>query len=342
MSRFDPKKQKRGEVDSGGVRGENRNEMKAVVLEGQRIRVVERPVPEPEKGEALIRITKAGICNTDLELAKGYMHFEGILGHEFVGRVAEAPDPEWIGKRVVGEINIPCGKCGVCLERDPRHCPSRKVLGIQGKDGVFAEYATLPLENLHALPTSLTDVEAVFVEPLAAALALFDHISPDEGNSVLVLGDGKLGLLAAQVMRTRSPHIFCVGHHPRKLALLEKDGVQTAHDARIWDRRFDYVIEATGNPRGIEDALCFIEPQGTIVVKSTFFGLAKMDISALVVNEIRMAGSRCGSFPDALAFLKTHTIGLGEMVEGDFPLQDAMEAFERAKNPEVIKVLLTP
>lgn len=316
--------------------------MKAVVLKGSNVRVEERPVPVPVKGEALIKIAKAGICNTDLELVKGYMNFDGILGHEFVGRVVEAPEKEWIGNRVVGEINIPCGQCETCRGGDPRHCPSRKVLGIHQKDGVFAEFVTLPLENLHVLPSLISDIDAVFIEPLAAAIAILDHICPDHNNDVLILGDGKLGLFAAQVMQTRSPNVYCVGHHPRKLALVEKGGIRTAKDAGVWDRKFDFIIEATGNPKGIEEALSFIKPKGKIVAKSTFCEQVKIDISALVVNEIQLVGSRCGSFVKALEFLEKESLDLAGMVDADFPLTDAQSAFEKAKMPEVIKVLLTP
>lgn len=323
-------------------RDQNKREMKAVALNVRSVRVVERPDPKPGKGEALIKVIKAGICNTDLELVKGYMEFEGILGHEFVGRVVESSAKEWMGNRVVGEINIPCGQCRICLEGDPKHCPSRKVLGIHQKEGAFAEYVTLPVENLHVLPSNVSDLEAVFVEPLAAAVAIFDQICPDQNHDVLVLGDGKLGLLAAQVMQTHSPNIFCVGHHPRKLALLEKRGIQITHDAGEWDHKFDFVVEATGNPEGIEEALRLVKPKGKIVAKSTFCGLAKIDISALVVNEIQLAGSRCGSFPKALEFLKKESLDLEGMVDADFPLTDAQSAFKRAKNPEVIKVLMTP
>jgi 2-desacetyl-2-hydroxyethyl bacteriochlorophyllide A dehydrogenase len=316
--------------------------MKAVTLKGQSIRVEDRPVPVPTRGEALIKVTKAGICNTDLELLKGYMGFEGILGHEFVGKIAESSEKDRVGKRVVGEINISCGKCDACEGGDPKHCPARTVLGIQQKDGVFAEYVTLPLENLHIIPSSISDVEAVFVEPLAAAIAIMDHVSPDKNDDVLVLGDGKLGILAAQVLHARSPNIYCVGHHSRKLALLEKKGIPTAHDARDWDRRFDFVIEATGSPKGIEDALCFVKPKGKIVAKSTFQGPANIDISALVVNEFHLVGSRCGSFVRALEFLKNESLEWDEMVDGDYPLEEAIEAFVRASDPDVIKVLLTP
>lgn len=316
--------------------------MKAVILEGRNVRVAERPVPEPGKGEALIKVTKAGICNTDLELERGYMQFEGILGHEFVGRVIEAPEPEWIGKRVVGEINIACGQCEFCLGGNSKHCPTRKVLGIHQKDGVFAEYVTLPLKNLHTLPADLSDTHGVFIEPLAAALDILDHICPAPHDTVLVLGDGKLGLLAARVIRTRSSNIFCVGHHIRKLALLEEDGISTAHDVREWDFKFDYVVEATGNPEGIEAALCSVKPKGKVVAKSTFHGLSGFDISTLVVNEIQLLGSRCGSFAKALEFLETYSLDPEKMVDEDFPLERAPEAFARAKKPGVIKVLLSP
>jgi threonine dehydrogenase-like Zn-dependent dehydrogenase len=316
--------------------------MKAVVLEGKSIRVEDRPDPVPKKGEALIRVSKAGICNTDLELAKGYMDFEGILGHEFVGKVVEASQKEWIGNRVVGEINLPCGQCAICLKGDSRHCPSRKVLGIHQKDGVFAEFVTLTRENLHVIPSSISDVEAVFIEPLAAAIAILDHVCPDRNTDILVLGDGKLGLLAAQVFQTRSFNVFCVGHHSRKLGLIAKRGIHTAKDTLGWDRKFDFIIEATGNPQGIEDALCLIEPKGKIVMKSTFQGLANIDISTLVVNEIQLVGSRCGSFVKAIEFLEKESLEMERMVEADFPLENALKAFEKARDPGVIKVLLTP
>jgi len=316
--------------------------MKAVILKNGKICVEEIPVPVPGEKEALIRIVKAGICNTDLELLEGYMDFHGILGHEFVGHVVESSDKEWVGKRVVGEINLSCGQCTTCLEGDPKHCPSREVLGIHRKNGVFAEYVTLPLENLHPLPSTVSDIEGVFVEPLAAALAVFDQIPIDPEDDVLILGDGKLGLLVSQVMRLHSPNIFCVGRHPRKLALLQMKGIQTAQNIHSLSRKFDVVIEATGVPDGIEDALSRVKPTGAIVAKSTFHDLAKVDYSSLVVNEIRLIGSRCGSFAKALEFLEKEPIRVEEMVDAEFSLKDARRAFDRAKDPETIKVLLFP
>ena len=316
--------------------------MKAVILKAGEIRVEDVPSPVPGEGEALIRVLKAGICNTDLELLEGYMGFEGIPGHEFTGQVVAAPEKEWEGTRVTGEINIPCGNCEVCHSGEPKHCPSRTVLGIHRKHGVFAQYATLPLENLHALPPGVSDVEGVFIEPLAAALAIFHEAPIDRQGAVLVMGDGKLGLLVSQAVQTRTPHIFCVGRHRKKLALLAEKGIRTAPDPREWNRRFDVVVEATGNAGGIGQALRFVKPKGVIVAKSTFHGLAKIDYSALVVNEVRLIGSRCGSFADAIEFMKNYPLALSDMVEADFPLEDAQDAFDRAKSPEAIKVLLTP
>jgi threonine dehydrogenase-like Zn-dependent dehydrogenase len=316
--------------------------MKAVRLKDRNICIEDVPIPVPAEGEALIKVVKAGICRTDLELLKGYMGFEGILGHEFVGLVVEAEEKKWMGKRVVGEINLPCGHCEICSTLDSKHCPSRQVLGIDRKNGVFAEYVSLPVENLHAVPSDLSDVEAVFIEPLAASLAIYDHIQADRTEEVLVLGDGKLGLLVAQVLRVRSEHVFCAGHHPRKLALLQKMGIRTSKDAQEWDRRFGVVIEATGTSDGIGQALCFVKPKGKIIAKSTFHGMAKMDFSALVVNEIQLIGSRCGSFRDALEFLIMESMELEGMVDGDFSLTDAERAFDKAKDPEAIKILLSP
>lgn len=316
--------------------------MKAVILKDQRVSAEEVPLPSMEEGEALIKVTKAGICNTDLEMIKGYMDFEGILGHEFVGCVREASVKDWIGKRVVGEINISCHKCEMCQTGYPKHCFSRQVLGIQGKDGVFAEYVTLPLSNLHDLPPEISDVEAVFVEPLAAAFEILEQVQIRKEHEVLVLGDGKLGLLIAQVIRNQTPHVFCVGHHPRKLAQLQRKGIRTFLNKYDENQNFDLIVEASGNPDGISEALNRVKPRGKIVAKSTFFGKSEIDISRLVINEIQLIGSRCGPFKRALDFLKRKLIDVRDMVDGDYPLQEAQKAFELAEKPETIKVLLTP
>jgi len=316
--------------------------MKAVVWKRESLSVEQVLEPVPAEGEVLIKVLKAGICNTDLELIQGYMDFEGILGHEFTGLVVQSANEAWMGKRVVSEINIPCRKCKTCLTIDPKHCPSRKVLGIHQKDGVFAEYVTLPLVNLHVVPSTVSDKEAVFVEPLAAALQILEQVGIDERQEVLVLGDGKLGLLAALVLRTRSPHVFCAGHHPRKLALLQRRGIETFLEVPKIADKFDVVVEATGNPQGIKEALSRVKPMGKIMAKSTFHEASDLNLSSLVVDEIQLVGSRCGPFEKALELLQKEDLELEEMVDADYPLERAPEAFDKARDPEVLKVLLTP
>lgn len=315
--------------------------MKAVVWKEGMLRMEEVPEPVPAGREALIKVLKAGICNTDLELIQGYMDFEGILGHEFVGLVTQSPDKAWLRKRVVGEINVPCRTCTTCLTIDPKHCPSRKVLGIDQKDGVFAEYVTLPLANLYLVPPTVSDREAVFVEPLAAAIEILEQVAINEKKEVLILGDGKLGLLAALVLRTKTPHVFCGGHHPRKLALLHPRGIETFLDCTEIGDKFDVVVEATGNPQGIREALSRVKPRGKIIAKSTFHGISDLDLSCLVVDEIQLIGSRCGSFEKALELLQKEDLHLEEMVDADFPLEEALEAIDKAREPEILKVLLT-
>ncbi len=317
--------------------------MKAIVLVNDELKLEDIPIPLPAEGEALIKVIKAGICSTDLELTKGYMDFEGVLGHEFVGRIRDAPEKDWIGKRVVGEINISCHECEMCRVENAKHCLSREVLGIQKKDGVFTEYVTLPLSNLHVLPSEISDLEAVFAEPLAAALEILEQIQIRRGHEVLVLGDGKLGLLIAQVIQTQTPHVSCGGHHPRKLSILQKRGIQTFFEGcQKLGQIFDVVVDATGSPKGLSEALCCVKPRGKIVAKSTFHGESKIDLSRVVVNEIQLIGSRCGPFEKALEFLKKRLVDVTEMVDADFPLEEAQKAFELARKPETIKILLTP
>lgn len=317
--------------------------MKAVVLINGELRVEDIPSPFPAEGEALIKVIKAGICNTDLELIKGYMDFEGVLGHEFVGRIVEAQEKDWAGKRVVGEINISCHDCEMCHTGNSKHCLSRQVLGIREKDGVFTEYVTLPLSNLHVLPSDISDLEAVFAEPLAAALEILEQIHITREHEVLVLGDGKLGLLIAQVIQTQTPHISCVGHHPRKLSILQERGIRTSLEGwQDLDQIFDVVVDATGSPQGLSEALCCVKPRGKIIAKSTFHGESTIDLSRVVVDEIQLIGSRCGPFEKALEFLKKRLIEVTDMVDADFPLEEAQKAFELARKPETIKILLTP
>jgi len=316
--------------------------MKALFFEKNQLIIRTLPKPSPLRNEALIKVLKAGICNTDLELIKGYLGFEGILGHEFVGQVVEAADSKLVGKRVVGEINLACGKCECCLGGMKEHCPSRQILGISSKNGAFAEYLTLPLDNLHVLPPSVPDFEAVFIEPMAASLGILEQIRIKRQDSVLVLGDGKLGLLIAQVMKFKTPEVSCVGKHKRKLEVLKKKAIEThLLGTKIGDK-FDVVVEATGNEQGLEGALLLVKPRGKIVLKSTFQGEAKIDISKIVVDEIHIIGSRCGPFLKAIEVLRKKQVEVKSMVDGDFPLDKAREAFAFAQKPGAIKILITP
>lgn len=316
--------------------------MKTLFFEKGQLLIKTLPQPSPQENEALIKVLKAGICNTDLELIRGYMGFEGILGHEFVGRVVKTIDSNLMGKRVVGEINLACGKCEFCLEGMKEHCPWRQVLGISGKNGAFAEYLTLPLDNLHLLPPSISNIEAVFIEPLAASLEILEQIRIKGQDSVLVLGDGKLGLLIAQVMKLKTPRVSCAGKHKRKLEILKEKEIETYLSRRKLREKFDVVIEATGNEKGLSEALSLVKPRGRIVLKSTFQGKAKVDISKVVVNEIHLIGSRCGPFVRAVEVLGKKQVEVKKMVDGDFPLDKAKEAFALAQKPGAIKVLFTP
>lgn len=311
-------------------------------MEKGNIKIKDIPAPIPLKGEALVKVLKAGICDTDLELAKGYMSFDGVLGHEFVGCVTEASDVSWLGKRVVGEINVACGECEFCLKGMAKHCISRQILGIYNKNGAFAEYLTLPLASLHVLPENISDIEAVFIEPLASSLEIFEQIRIESNDSVLVLGDGKLGLLIAQVMKLRTNMVYCLGKHSRKLKILEKKEIETYLQMKKTEKKFDVVVEATGNEEGLREALSFIKPKGKIVLKSTFKGEAKVDISKVVVDEVQLIGSRCGPFLKAIEVLRRKQVDVEPIVDGDFPLERSVEAFTFAMKPGVMKVLITP
>lgn len=316
--------------------------MKALLRKQGKLSVQDVPEPQPLEGEAFIKVHKAGICNTDLEIVRGYMDFEGILGHEFVGEVKRAPSRSWLGKRVVGEINIACGTCDFCRQGLKNHCPSRSVLGIHRKNGAFAEYVTLPLKNLHEIPETIDEQLAVFVEPLAAALEILEQVKIGEKDSVLILGDGKLGLLAAQVIKSHTDRVSCAGKHQRKLDILEKKGVKTFCRGEAIEGRFDIVIEATGKKEGVNQALSLVKPRGRVVLKSTFFDQVSVDVSSIVIDEIELIGSRCGPFPKAISFLAKGEIEVLEMVDGNFPLSQAEEALTLAKKPETIKVLISP
>ncbi|MFQ6114728.1 MAG: alcohol dehydrogenase catalytic domain-containing protein, partial [bacterium] len=245
--------------------------VKALYLKDS-LKLKEIELPIPKKNEALIKLLMAGICNTDLEIVKGYMGFEGVLGHEFVGLVEQASGQKWIGKRVCGEINLGCGQCSYCQQSLSRHCPDRTVLGILDKDGAFAEYVTLPIENLHFIPDSIADKYAVFVEPLAAALEILEQVHLEPSDKVAVVGDGKLGLLICQVLRLTGCRLFLIGKHNRKLSLAKSWGVKALLPEQLADGKFDIVVEASGSPSGFSTAMNLVRPRGTVVLKSTYHG----------------------------------------------------------------------
>jgi alcohol dehydrogenase len=315
--------------------------MKALYFDGRlALREVEKPRPGP--GEALIQVTLAGICGTDLEILKGYSGFRGILGHEFVGHVVECGEKKWVGKRVVGEINISCGECDLCLWGLGRHCSRRTVLGIANREGAFAEYLVLPVVNLHEVPKSIPDEAAVFVEPLAAAAEILEQMTVLPATQVAVLGDGRLGLLVAQVLHQAKANVTVIGKHGWKLDLARSWGIKgtTAGDGQVRDRSFRVVVEATGSPTGLRDALRLVAPRGTVVMKSTFQEKAQFDSSKLVVDEITLLGSRCGNFSIALDLLARGQVRVGHLLSKTFPLEASLEAFAYVKETPCLKVLL--
>jgi threonine dehydrogenase-like Zn-dependent dehydrogenase len=299
-------------------------------------------VPKPEAaGEALVRVTLSGLCNTDLELARGYAGFRGTIGHEFVG-VVEDPGggPIARGERVVGEINAGCGTCPRCLRGDPRHCPTRTVLGIVGRDGAHAEFLRLPARNLVRVPQAVSDTQAVFIEPLAAACGVLERCPMAPGTRVAVVGDGKLGLLCAMVLQANGLSPLLIGKHASKLALARAAGVDTCTiDTRPTERIFDVAVEASGAASGLELALALLVPQGKLVLKSTFHGLASFDTARAVVDELELIGSRCGRFAPALELLPK--IDVSGLVSDVMPLDRGVEAMRRAAEPGVLKVLLS-
>jgi threonine dehydrogenase-like Zn-dependent dehydrogenase len=316
--------------------------MKAVLFRDTGIDVESVPEPEPGPDEALIRVDCAGICGTDLEIAAGYMGFRGIPGHEFTGTVVRSPDPQWVDRRVTGEINLACGTCSTCSRGEPGHCPHRTVLGIAGKDGAFAEYVTLPLRNLHAIPGEMEDRRAVFAEPIAAALRIVEQVGLEEAMQVLVLGDGRLGQLCARVVSATGADPVACGNHRSKLALLERRGIRTVLAPMKEEARFDLVVEATGSREGLRSAMRSVRPRGTIVLKSTYHGNADLDLSPVVIDEVTVIGSRCGPFAPALDLLSRDRSITEGLVTATYPLVEAEKAFAHAGRPESLKILLRP
>jgi threonine dehydrogenase-like Zn-dependent dehydrogenase len=317
--------------------------MKALRVEdsGVAVREVQKPSREDE---ALVRVILSGICNTDLEIARGYAGFKGTIGHEFVGVVEQAPANKLVGQRVVGEINAGCGKCELCRAGDPRHCAARTVLGIVGRDGAHAEYLQLPVVNLLPVPVQVPDEHAVFTEPLAAACAITERIAFTKGMNVAVIGDGKLGLLCAQVLALTGASVLLVGKHPEKLRIAERRGVETttAKEAEQRQREFDLLVEASGAAPGFALALQLLRPRGTLVLKSTFHGATELHAARIVVDEISVIGSRCGHFEPALDLLRKGAIELDSMISEEYPLSRGVLAMDRASKNGVLKVLLRP
>ena len=299
------------------------------------------PAPKANDRTAVVRVNLAGICSTDLQIFKGYMGFRGIPGHEFVGVIKEGP-ADLVGKRVVGEINFGCGQCDFCVRDLSRHCPNRSVMGILNADGAFAEYVSVPIANLHAVPDTIPDEEAVFIEPLAAAFEILTQIQVDPGDEVLVLGDGKLGNLCAQALRLTGAKITALGKHPEKLALIKKSGVRTVLLDDWKARAFDIVIEATGSASGLELALSAVRPRGTLVFKSTIAGTHQLSLSPIVINEITIIGSRCGEFMAALEALEEKTVSVTPLIDKIYPLDDGLDAVAHAARPGIRKILLRP
>jgi threonine dehydrogenase-like Zn-dependent dehydrogenase len=297
------------------------------------------PDPRPAPGEALVRVIRAGICNTDLEIVRGYMDFHGVLGHEFVGVVEEVAG-RLRGERVVGEINAYCGECPTCRRGDTTHCPHRSTLGIGGRDGAFADYLVLPVRNLHPIPAEISDDQAIFVEPLAAALEILEQVHVAPGDRVIVLGDGKLGLLVAQVLALTGCELLVMGRHEEKLAILQRRGIATQLAAELPQERADIVVDCTGNPAGFATARTLVRPRGTLVLKSTFHGDATINLSSLVIDELTLVGSRCGPFAPAIQLLARGMIDVDSLLYATYPLDEGLRAFAHALEPGVLKVEL--
>ena len=321
--------------------------MQAIHWNGREIRVCERPDPEPGEGEVIVEVRLAGVCNTDLEIARGYMGFTGVLGHELVGVVAAGPS-EWLGRRVVSEINFACGDlehCESCRTGLGRHCPGRRVMGILDADGAFAERVAVPVANLHAVPDPVCDEDAVFAEPLAAAFEILEQLALSASDwreqRALVLGDGKLGLLVAQVLQRAGARVTAVGRHPDKLAILARRGIETRLQAD-WtaSQRFDLCVEASGSSAGFEAAVAATRPRGTLVLKSTVAGRHELDLAPIVIDEIQVLGSRCGPFAPALEALAAGEIDVASLVQEQMPLARGDDALRRAAERGARKVLV--
>jgi threonine dehydrogenase-like Zn-dependent dehydrogenase len=317
--------------------------MRALSLDGSgRVSLGEAPVPDTP-GECLIRVRAAGICGTDLQMIDGYADYRGVFGHEFVGIVERSPSPadaHWVGRRVVGEINVGCGSCGRCRAGVKEHCEHRTVLGIRERPGSFAEYVSLPAANLHEVPDEVEDRAAVFVEPLAAACRILEQVPIRPGARLAVLGDGRMGILIAQVLRTAADAVTLIGHHDRKLAVARSLGIASMRSGESDGNQFDVVVDATGRADGLAAALTLVRPLGTIVLKSTTHGETAAALWPVVVHEVTVVGSRCGPFAPAIELLAGRSVSVLPLIAGSFALDDHDEAFVAARRE--LKVLITP
>ncbi|MBD2774686.1 MDR/zinc-dependent alcohol dehydrogenase-like family protein [Iningainema tapete] len=314
--------------------------MKGLWLENNQLQLrTDIPTPELAEGEALVRVLCAGICNTDLELIRGYYPYTGIIGHEFVGVVEQGPK-HLVNLRVVGEINAVCGHCRFCRSGQPTHCENRTVLGIVNRNGAFADYLCLPIENLHPVPDHIPTEVATFTEPLAAALEIQQQVAVHPKDRVLVVGDGKLGQLVAQTLALTGCNLLVVGRHQDKLANLKARGIKTGLADAVTDRTFDISVECTGNAEGFAIAHRALRPRGTLILKSTYAGNLSLNASALVVDEITLIGSRCGSFSPALDLLASGKVDVKPLIHAHYPLSQGLTAFEHAQTKGVLKVLV--
>lgn len=315
--------------------------MKAVVFDNGLRLDNNYPMPEPKKGEALIKVNTIGICNTDYEITLGYMGYKGILGHEFTGVVEKAENKDLIGKRVVGEINCGCGECEWCAQGLERHCFNRTTLGIWKREGCFAEYVSLPEKNLLVIPDNVSDEEAVFTEPLAAALEILEQVHIPPYKKVIVLGDGKLGLIIALALSAAGLDITLVGKHEEKLKIAAAQGVKTKllSELKI-EKAYDFVVEATGSISGFETSVALTKPRGTLILKSTIAASKEFNLAPIVVDEITIVGSRCGQFAPALRMLEQKRIDVKPLISDIFDIDASIAAFERNKEKSSVKVLV--
>ncbi len=309
--------------------------MKALVFDGQLKLRLDYPIPKHLPGESLVRVLRTGICNTDLEITKGYMGFRGVLGHEFVGTVEQG---ELAGERVVGEINAYCGECSTCRRGDETHCPNRTTLGIMNRDGALAEFLTLPSRNLHRVPDSVSDAEAAFIEPLAAACQVPERVHVRPTDRVCVIGDGKLGLLVAQVLFLTGCDLLVIGRHPEKLAIVARRGIPITSKPDEVKGNFDLVVDCAGQASGFELARHLMRPRGILVLKSTFHGAQEMPLAPIVIDEISIVGSRCGPFSPALRLLEGKLVDVQSLITAEYPITRGLDAFQHARQRGALKI----